>query len=536
MQSRFRPLKCLYCGNFQIFSKPKAQNLTQFNHNQYLILIQQELTSTYRSFHNESHKIPENCSEGNHEFLRSPIPCKDESSAIDSKALEVQGLLKQINVQKPVNEIEQALNRLELSLNEDLVLNVLRRHRSDWKSAYIFFNWLSNASGYSPGTGSYNEILDILGRMKRFNEVSQLLDEMSKRNKSLINERTYGTVVNRYAAAHMIEEATDFFYKRQQFGLDLDLIAFQTLLLSLCRYKHVEAAEFLFHSKKNEFRHNIKTMNIILNGWCVLGSLREAKRFWNDIITSKHKPDKFTYAIFINSLTKSGKISTAVKLFQAMWEKGCTPDVTICNTIIDGLCFKKRIPQALEIFREMNERDCSPNVTTYNSLIKHLCKIRRMDKVNELLTEMKEKGGECAPNDRTYGYLLNVAKSVEEVVGIKEGMERSGVKMMGDGYNLMLRLFMGWGDEERVKSTWREMERCGVGPDQRSYTVMVHGLYDKGRLEDALVYYNKMVSKGMVLEPRTKLLVQAINIKLKEGDYKSVVESCEYKNGLIVTP
>ncbi|KAI3510975.1 hypothetical protein L1887_18116 [Cichorium endivia] len=111
-----------------------------------------------------------------------PVNLPLQPSAIDSKALEVQGLLKQINVHKPVNEIDQALNRLEPSLNEDLVL---LRHCSDWKSAYIFFNWISNASRYSPGTGSYNEILDILGRMKRFNEVSQLLDEMSKRNMSL---------------------------------------------------------------------------------------------------------------------------------------------------------------------------------------------------------------------------------------------------------------------------------------------------------------------------------------------------------------
>ncbi|KAL4554325.1 hypothetical protein LXL04_039545 [Taraxacum kok-saghyz] len=524
MQTRIWSLKCLFCGNLRVLYKPRAQTLIQFKHIASLILNKHESSSNFRTFHNESHEHPESCSEGNHGFLPSPVPSKDESSAMDSKALEVQALLKQINGH---HEIEQALTLLGLSVNEDLVLNILRRHRSDWKSAYLFFTWVSNSSGYSPGTGSYNEILDILGRFKRFTEVSQLLDEMSNKNNNLINERTYGVVVNRYAAAHKIEDAIDFFYKRKQFGLKLDLIAFQTLLLSLCRYKHVEAAEFLFHSKKHEFPHTIKTMNIILNGWCILGSLRESKRFWNDIVSSKHKPDKFTYSIFINSLTKSGKITTAVNLFQAMWEKGCTPDVTICNTIIDGLCFKKRIPQALEIFREMNDKHISPNVSTYNSLIKHLCKIRRMDKVNELLKEMKSKGDDygydCRPNDRTYCYLLNCAKNVEEVVGIKEEMERGGVRVMGDGYNLMLRLFMGWGDEERVRWVWGEMEKKGVGHDQRSYTIMVHGFYEMGRLEEALGYYNEMVSKGMVSEPRTKVLVQAIDIKLKEGEQKSMV-------------
>ncbi|XP_076936516.1 putative pentatricopeptide repeat-containing protein At3g15200, partial [Bidens hawaiensis] len=373
-----------------------------------------------------------------HNQTQNPSNFNQDHTFTNSKALEIQTLLKQINTHKPVTEIEQALTRLNPGLTEELILNVLRRHRSDWKPAYVFFNWVSNTSGYSPETGSYNEIIDILGKMKRFKEAHQVLDEMSKRSKTLVTEKTYGIMVNRYAAAHKLEEATEFFYKRIEFGLELDLIAFQTLLISLCRYKNVEAAEFLFHSKMHEFEfeHNIKTLNIILNGWCVLGSLREAKRFWNDIITSKYKPDVFTYGIFINSLTKAGKISTAVKLFQAMWDKGCTPDVTICNCIIDGLCFKKRIPEALEIFKEMNEKDCSPNVVTYNSLIKHLCKIRRMEKVDELLNEMVQKGGDCAPNARTYGYLLNAAKKADEVEKILESMKTNGCGMTGDTYNL----------------------------------------------------------------------------------------------------
>ncbi|MFS7984408.1 putative tetratricopeptide-like helical domain superfamily [Helianthus anomalus] len=169
----------------------------------------------------------------------------------------------------------------------------------------------------------------------------------------------------------------------------------------------------------------------------------------------------------------------------------------------------------------MNEKECCPDVATYNTLIKHLCKIRRMEKVNELLNEMTQKGGDCAPNARTYGYLLNSAKKPDEVVKILEVMERNGCKMTEDTCNLLLRLFMGWGDDKRVESTWVEMERNGLGPDQRSYTIMVHGLYDKGRLKEAMVYYKRMISKGMVAEPRTKLLVDAINIKLHNKDHKN---------------
>lgn len=435
----------------------------------------------------------------------------DEFSITDTQALQVQNLLKH-NGNKTDDEIEQALNQSKLFLNEDLVLNVLRRHRSDWKPAYTFFNWVKKNRGCSVGSCSYNEILDILGRMKRFPELTQLLDEMSE-GKIVFEERTYAIVVNRYAAAHKVEEATRFFYRRREFGLELDSMAFQTLLLSLCRYKHVEAAEVLFLTKKDEFGHGIKTMNIILDGWRVLGSLRETKRFWKDIIASRYKPDKFTYGIFINSLTKAGKISTAVKLFRGMWATGA-PDVTICNCVIDGLCFKKRIPEALEIFHEMVQRNCHPNVATYNSLIKHLCKIQRMEKVYELLDEMEQKGESCSPNAVTYCYLLNAAKKPEDVFEIMERMEKNGCKMTADTSNLMLRLYMGWDLEQNVKSTWLEMKKSGLGPDQRSYTIMIHGLFDKGRMKEALSFFDEMTMKGMVPEPRTKSLVSAINIEL----------------------
>ncbi|KAL2245444.1 putative pentatricopeptide repeat-containing protein At3g15200 [Sesamum indicum] len=465
------------------------------------------------------HQINPSNFTNNHKPTKQLLQNAPGNTTTDNEALNIQTLLK-IHCQEPIEGIGQRLDECNLSLSEDLILNVLKRHRSDWKPAYAFFIWVCRTKrliGFLPGTTIYNEILDILGRMKRFKEFLQVLDEMSRR-KNLINERTYGIVVSRFSAAHKVDEAIEFFNKIEDFGLERNLVAFQTLLLSLCRYKHVEEAEVLFRNKKSEFRDDIKTWNIILNGWCVLRSLPDAKRFWKDIIASECQPDKFTYGIFINSLSKSGKISTAVKLLRTMWEKGCRPDVAICNTVIDGLCFKKRIPEALQIFSVMNERDCSPNVATYNSLIKHLCKIRRMDKVHELLHEMEKKGESCAPNDLTYGYLLKAAKKPEEVDGILERMEKSGCKLQADTYNLVLRLFMEWGDEGRLKYTWNEMERSGLGPDQRSYTIIIHGLYDKGKIEYALEYFVEMMSKGMVPESRTKLLVDEMNFKLKESE------------------
>ncbi|EPS62708.1 hypothetical protein M569_12080, partial [Genlisea aurea] len=392
-------------------------------------------------------------------------------------------------------------------LTDESILDVLRRHRSGWKPAFAFFEWIRESYGHSPGVCVYNEVLDTLGRMRRFEEVRQVLDEMLGREK-LVNFCTYEVVVRRLASAHQVDEAIKFFDRIEDLGLEHNLCAFQTLLLALCRYKHVEEAESLFRNRETGFTYDVKTWNVILNGWCLLRSLPDAKRFWRDLVASNCKPDKFSYGIFIHCLSKRGKITTASKLLKTMREKGCEPDSAICNTVIDGLCFKKRIPEALQLFDEMSTvyYNCPPTVATYNSLVKHMCKIRRTEEADRLIREMEGKGGDCRPAASTYVFLLRSTRKPEEVDRVLDRMEGSGCEVDGDCLNLLLRLFVAWGESRRAREIWDEMTERGVGPDRRSYAVVIHDLCEKGMAETARDYYGEMVSKGLIPEPRTKLL------------------------------
>ncbi|XP_042462026.1 putative pentatricopeptide repeat-containing protein At3g15200 [Zingiber officinale] len=469
----------------------------------YPVICSQELLCSSRRYYLGSPSESESISLPNRDGLASV----DDSCASD--AMAIQKILKSHDKS---SGLSSALDECKIQLTEDLVVLVLRRNRSDWKLALSFFKWASTQTNYLHGPRAYNEILDILGRMKQVKLMQETFDEIPKdRQGSAINNKTFAILMHRYSGAHKVQEAIGIFYKRIDYGFELDLIGFQQLLMSLCRYKHVEEAEALFLQKQDQFPPVIKSRNIILNGWCVLGSLHDTTRFWNDINKSGCKPDLYTYSIFIKSLTKSGKLGTAVQLFTSMWEKGCDPDVTICNCIIDTLCFKKKVPQALEIFSEMTDRGCLLDVSTYNSLIKHLCKINRMQKVHELLNEMEEKG--CNPNTRTYSYILKTADKPEEVTALLQRMERTSCKLDSDTYNLLLNLYMQWKHQKGSGSIWAEMKRSGLGPDQRSYTIMVHQLHSQGKLEEALQFYKEMRAKGMIPEPRTKLLINSIRLQ-----------------------
>lgn len=431
----------------------------------------------------------------------------------DVYASQVLNVLKSTSADNA--DLSGVLHQFMVHMDEDIILMVLQKQRSNWQVALAFFNWAATLPGYAHGSRAYTEMLDILGRMKKVRHMRQLFDEIpEERRQVVVTNKMFAVLLNRYAGAHKVQEAIEVFYLRKDYGFELDLVGFQILLMSLCRYKHVEEAEALFREKKDEFPHVTKSWNIILNGWCVKGSLRDAQRIWNDIIASKVERDLFTFGTFINALAKNGRISAAVKLFKQMWEKGINPDVAICNCIIDQLCFKKKIPEALEIFGEMNDRLCQADVATYNTLIKYMCKIKRMEKVYELLDDMEAKG--CSPNNRTYSYILKTTEKPKDVIALMQRMERSGCKLDSDMYNLILNLYIKWKYEKGMQQIWDEMERRGSGPDQRSFTIMVHGLHSQGKLDEALQYYTTMKSRGMIPEPRTKILVKAMHMK-KDG-------------------
>lgn len=386
-------------------------------------------------------------------------------------------------------------------ITENMVSDVLRRYKHEWKPALCFFKWASTQTAH--GSQAYNKMLDILGRMKQIELMLQLFDEMPKQK---ADSKTFEILMNRCAAAHQITKLNDIFYKRDDYGLPTDTEAFRQHLMYLCRYKHVEDAETLFLQKQSEFHADIKTWNIILNGWCVLGSYRESKRVWKDILCSGCRPDLFTYGTFINALTKAGKLNAALELFDKMSKKGHHPDVVIHNCIIDALCFKKRIPEALRVFSEMMRHGPLPNVATYNTLIKHLCKIRRMEKAYELLGDMERRSEDgCFPNERTFTYFLKTAKSPDEVNCL---LKRMGVIDSDDTYNLILNLYVGWNHQIGIQSLWSEMK-----PDRRSYTIMIHGFHSKGNLREACKYFCEMKAKGMLPESRTLVLMKQVELE-----------------------
>ncbi|XP_078437742.1 putative pentatricopeptide repeat-containing protein At3g15200 [Wolffia australiana] len=182
---------------------------------------------------------------------------------------------------------------------------------------------------------------------------------------------------------------------------------------------------------------------------------------------------------------------------------------------LDVNCHSEATWRVLNRRMEMDGRGLLPDAATYNTLVKHLCGIGRLEEAESLVVEMQRRG--CVPSARTFGYFLKAAKSGSEAAAVVSRMKRARCELDGDTWNQILNLYVRWDDQSGVAEVWSEMEKRGLGPDQRSYTVLIHGLHGRGRLEEASRAYVEMKSKGMIPEPRTNLLMRAIELVKKNG-------------------
>lgn len=94
------------------------------------------------------------------------------------------------------------------------------------------------------------------------------------------NHVTFRFVFKRYAAAHLVEEAMNAYYRTEEFNLR-DETSYSNLIDALCEYKHVIEAEELFlkESKDLVFNDDVKIYNIILRGWFKMGWWKKCRSF-----------------------------------------------------------------------------------------------------------------------------------------------------------------------------------------------------------------------------------------------------------------
>eukprot|EP00249_Psilotum_nudum_P021523 c28140_g1_i1 orf=530-2332(+) len=176
-------------------------------------------------------------------------------------------------------DTEVALGKLETKLSAYHINEVLK-HQVEVGLALKFFDWAKRQTGFKHDSHTYTTMVGILGRARRFEALSVLLDDM-RRDGCSPNVVTFNRLIHCYGRANFMGEALRLFYHMQEVGCKPDRVTYCTLID--------------LHAKA--------------------GFLDVAMDMYKQMQQAGLQPDTFTYSVIINCLGKAGDLAAAYRLF-----------------------------------------------------------------------------------------------------------------------------------------------------------------------------------------------------------------------------
>ncbi|XP_071936539.1 pentatricopeptide repeat-containing protein At2g13420, mitochondrial-like [Coffea arabica] len=259
-----------------------------------------------------------------------------------------------------------------------------------------------------------------------------------------------------------------------------DTTAFNLLVDSLCKVRQFDVAWQLIvqmDQESNNLRPNFTTFYILIRRLISAGLTRQAIRAFDEMhifIDEENSGSfsQFRFCFLLDTLCKYGYVKVANELFnKEKWRLEL--NAKIYTILIYGWFKVKKIEMAEKFFKEMVQKGIEPNVVTYNVMLNGICRKaslhpdERFEKVirnaEKVFVEMRDRGVE--PDVTSYSILLHVYSRAH-----KPALSLEKLKMMKDR---------------------------GICPNVATYTSVVKCLCSCGRIEDAEVLLDEMVSNGV---------------------------------------
>ncbi|KAE9467791.1 hypothetical protein C3L33_00328, partial [Rhododendron williamsianum] len=179
-------------------------------------------------------------------------------------------------------------------------------------------------------------------------------------------------------------EARKVFDEMLERGCRVDLLAYNSMLQSLCKGGSVEEAYKLFREMGSKgLEPDAFTYSIFIHAACDANDIHSAFRVLDRMKRYELVPNVYTYNDIIKRLCKNDKVEEAYLLLDEMIERGERPDVWSYNTILACHCDHNEVNKALRLISRMDQDSCLPDRHTYNMVIKMLIRIGRFDRVTK---------------------------------------------------------------------------------------------------------------------------------------------------------
>uniref|UniRef100_M0ZIU7 Pentatricopeptide repeat-containing protein n=2 Tax=Solanum tuberosum TaxID=4113 RepID=M0ZIU7_SOLTU len=327
--------------------------------------------------------------------------------------------------------------------------------------------------GIKPCLADLDKLLLALCKRKHAKQAQEFFDKV--KDDFMPSVKTYSILIRGWGDLGEVAEAQKLFDEMLERGCSVDLLAYNSILDSLCKAgKMDEAFNFFMKMRSIGLIPDAFSYSIFIHGYCTANDIHSVFRVLDQMRRYKLVPNVFTYNCIIKKLCKTKKVDEAYQLIDEMISEGVRPDCWSYNTILASHCDHNEVNLAHRLVSRMEQNNCLPDKHTYNMLLKMLIRVGRFDRVEKVWESMEDRN--FYPSVSTYSVMVHgfcqKKGKLEEACKYFEMMIDEGIPPYTETCEKLRNRLIGHGFAEQTEILADKMERSTSSLIQELASVM----------------------------------------------------------------
>ena len=302
------------------------------------------------------------------------------------------------------------------------------------------------------------------------------------------NAATYVSLLNECASTGALEWVKEVHSHILEAGYESDVRVGSALIHMYAKCGSIENAAVVFDSMQGK---DVITWTVMIGAYAGSGRGVEAYDLYLKMKEEGFQPNAVTYVSLLNECASTGALEWVKEVHSHILEAGYELNVRVGSALIHMYAKCGSIENAAVVFDSMQEKD----VISWTVMIGAYAGSGRGVEAYDLYLKMKEEGFQ--PDSVTYVSLLNDCGSAGALEWVKdvhrhilEGGHESDVRVG----SALVHMYAKSGSIEDAQLVFERMEECNV----MTWNIMIGGLGQHGRGQDALELFRKMKADGLV--------------------------------------
>lgn len=289
-----------------------------------------------------------------------------------------------------------------------------------------------------------------------------------------------------------------FRWAERQEGFRYTAGSFHNLIEALGKIKQFRLVWSLVETMRCRGLLSKDTFKLIVRRYARARKVKEAVETFEKMGSFGLRTELSDYNWLIDALSKSRQVKKGHAIYKEMKRKAkFVPDLKTYTVLMEGWGHEKDLLMVRTVYQEMLDAGIRPDVVAYGMLISAFCKSGKCDEAIKVFREMEVSA--CMPSPHVYCMLINGLGSegrLDEALKYFELYKESGFPMEVPTCNAVVGAYCRSSKFQHAFEMVDEMRKCKIGPNSRTYDIILHHLIKSQKFEEAYDVFQKMGMDG----------------------------------------